>query len=31
VFAVLQNGSPVSTYWARIAQDRFAATLAAAG
>jgi serine-type D-Ala-D-Ala carboxypeptidase/endopeptidase (penicillin-binding protein 4) len=31
VFAVLQNGSPVSTYWSRIAQDRFAATLAAAG
>jgi serine-type D-Ala-D-Ala carboxypeptidase/endopeptidase (penicillin-binding protein 4) len=31
VFAVLQNGSPVSTYWARIAQDRFAAALAAAG
>jgi D-alanyl-D-alanine carboxypeptidase/D-alanyl-D-alanine-endopeptidase (penicillin-binding protein 4) len=30
VFAVLQNGSPVSTYWARIAQDRFAAALAAA-
>ena len=31
VFAVLQNGSPVSTHWARIAQDRFAAALAAAG
>jgi serine-type D-Ala-D-Ala carboxypeptidase/endopeptidase (penicillin-binding protein 4) len=31
VFAVLQNGSPVSTYWSRIAQDRFAAALAAAG
>jgi D-alanyl-D-alanine carboxypeptidase/D-alanyl-D-alanine-endopeptidase (penicillin-binding protein 4) len=31
VFAVLQNGSPVSTYWTRIAQDRFAAALAAAG
>jgi D-alanyl-D-alanine carboxypeptidase/D-alanyl-D-alanine-endopeptidase (penicillin-binding protein 4) len=30
-FAVLQNGSPVSTYWARIAQDRFATALAAAG
>jgi len=30
-FAVLQNGSPVSTYWTRIAQDRFAAALAAAG
>jgi D-alanyl-D-alanine carboxypeptidase/D-alanyl-D-alanine-endopeptidase (penicillin-binding protein 4) len=28
-FAVLQNGSPVSTYWARRAQDRFAAILAA--
>ena len=24
VFSVLQNGSPVSTYWARRAQDRFA-------
>jgi D-alanyl-D-alanine carboxypeptidase/D-alanyl-D-alanine-endopeptidase (penicillin-binding protein 4) len=31
VFAVLQNGSPVSTHWTRVAQDRFAATLAAAG
>jgi serine-type D-Ala-D-Ala carboxypeptidase/endopeptidase (penicillin-binding protein 4) len=31
VFAVLQNGSPVSTYWARVAQDRFAAALAASG
>jgi serine-type D-Ala-D-Ala carboxypeptidase/endopeptidase (penicillin-binding protein 4) len=31
VFAVLQNGSPVSTYWARIAQDRFATALAGAG
>jgi D-alanyl-D-alanine carboxypeptidase/D-alanyl-D-alanine-endopeptidase (penicillin-binding protein 4) len=30
-FAVLQNGSPVSTYWARIAQDRFATALAASG
>ena len=29
VFAILQNGSPVSTYWARRAQDRFAAVLAA--
>jgi D-alanyl-D-alanine carboxypeptidase/D-alanyl-D-alanine-endopeptidase (penicillin-binding protein 4) len=28
VFAILQNGSPVSTYWARRAQDRFAAVLA---
>ena len=31
VFAVLQNGRPISTYWARIAQDRFATALAAAG
>jgi len=30
VFAVLQNGRPISTYWARLAQDRFATTLAAA-
>jgi D-alanyl-D-alanine carboxypeptidase/D-alanyl-D-alanine-endopeptidase (penicillin-binding protein 4) len=29
VFAILQNGHPVSTYWARRAQDRFAAVLAA--
>jgi serine-type D-Ala-D-Ala carboxypeptidase/endopeptidase (penicillin-binding protein 4) len=29
VFAVLQNGSPVSTFSARRAQDRFAAVLAA--
>ena len=28
VFAVLQNGYPVSTFWARRAQDRFAAVLA---
>jgi D-alanyl-D-alanine carboxypeptidase/D-alanyl-D-alanine-endopeptidase (penicillin-binding protein 4) len=28
-FAVLQNGRPVSTYWARRAQDRFASVLAA--
>jgi D-alanyl-D-alanine carboxypeptidase/D-alanyl-D-alanine-endopeptidase (penicillin-binding protein 4) len=28
VFAILQNGSPVATYWARRAQDRFAAVLA---
>ena len=27
-FSVLQNGSPVSTFWARKAQDRFAAVLA---
>ncbi len=31
VFAVLQNGRPISTYWARIAQDRFATVLAASG
>lgn len=29
VFAVLQNGHPVSHYWARRAQDRFASVLAA--
>jgi serine-type D-Ala-D-Ala carboxypeptidase/endopeptidase (penicillin-binding protein 4) len=28
-FAVLQNGRPVSSYWARKAQDRFATILAA--
>ena len=28
VFSVLQNGSPVSTYWTRRAQDRFATALA---
>jgi D-alanyl-D-alanine carboxypeptidase/D-alanyl-D-alanine-endopeptidase (penicillin-binding protein 4) len=28
-FAVLQNGRPVSHFWARRAQDRFAAALAA--
>jgi D-alanyl-D-alanine carboxypeptidase/D-alanyl-D-alanine-endopeptidase (penicillin-binding protein 4) len=28
-FAVLQNGRPVSTYWARTAQDRFVQALAA--
>jgi D-alanyl-D-alanine carboxypeptidase/D-alanyl-D-alanine-endopeptidase (penicillin-binding protein 4) len=28
-FAVLNNGRPVSTYWARRAQDRFVAVLAA--
>jgi serine-type D-Ala-D-Ala carboxypeptidase/endopeptidase (penicillin-binding protein 4) len=28
-FALLQNGRPVSHYWARRAQDRFAAVLAA--
>jgi D-alanyl-D-alanine carboxypeptidase/D-alanyl-D-alanine-endopeptidase (penicillin-binding protein 4) len=27
-FSVIQNGSPISTYWARTAQDRFAAVLA---
>jgi D-alanyl-D-alanine carboxypeptidase/D-alanyl-D-alanine-endopeptidase (penicillin-binding protein 4) len=30
-FAVLQNGSPVSTWSARKAQDRFATALASAG
>ena len=30
VFSVLQNGFPVSLTWARVAQDRFAAVLAAA-
>jgi D-alanyl-D-alanine carboxypeptidase/D-alanyl-D-alanine-endopeptidase (penicillin-binding protein 4) len=30
VFSVLQNGYPVSWTWARLAQDRFAAALAAA-
>jgi D-alanyl-D-alanine carboxypeptidase/D-alanyl-D-alanine-endopeptidase (penicillin-binding protein 4) len=30
-FAVVQNGAPVSSYWARIAQDRFATALARAG
>ena len=29
VFSVLQNGRPVSTFWARKAQDRFATVLAA--
>jgi D-alanyl-D-alanine carboxypeptidase len=28
-FAVLQNGHPVSYWWARVAQDRFAQVLAA--
>jgi D-alanyl-D-alanine carboxypeptidase len=28
VFSVLQNGSPVSYWWARRAQDRFATVLA---
>ena len=28
VFAILQNGRPVSAYWARLAQDRFATVLA---
>lgn len=28
-FSVIQNGSPVSIFWARKAQDRFAAVLAA--
>ena len=30
VFAVLQNGSPLSYWWARVAQDRFATLLASA-
>jgi hypothetical protein len=30
VFSVVQNGSPVSTFWARRAQDRFATVLAGA-
>jgi len=30
VFAILQNGRPIATYWARLAQDRFATALAAA-
>ncbi|HEY6029449.1 MAG TPA: D-alanyl-D-alanine carboxypeptidase/D-alanyl-D-alanine-endopeptidase [Gaiellaceae bacterium] len=29
VFAVMQNGHPISTWWARHAQDRFATALAA--
>jgi D-alanyl-D-alanine carboxypeptidase/D-alanyl-D-alanine-endopeptidase (penicillin-binding protein 4) len=29
VFSVLQNGNPISTLWARRAQDRFATVLAA--
>jgi D-alanyl-D-alanine carboxypeptidase/D-alanyl-D-alanine-endopeptidase (penicillin-binding protein 4) len=29
IFSVLQNGNPVSTFWARRAQDRFATVLAA--
>jgi serine-type D-Ala-D-Ala carboxypeptidase/endopeptidase (penicillin-binding protein 4) len=29
VFAILQNGRPLSSYWARKAQDRFATVLAA--
>jgi D-alanyl-D-alanine carboxypeptidase len=29
-FAVLQNGSPVSSWWARRAQDRFVTVLAKA-
>jgi len=31
VFAILQNGRPISRYWARLAQDRFATALAASG
>jgi D-alanyl-D-alanine carboxypeptidase/D-alanyl-D-alanine-endopeptidase (penicillin-binding protein 4) len=29
VFAIVQNGGPISSWWARKAQDRFAAVLAA--
>ena len=29
VFAVLHNGHPISSWWARVAQDRFATVLAA--
>ena len=29
VFSVLQNGNPISAFWARRAQDRFATALAA--
>jgi D-alanyl-D-alanine carboxypeptidase/D-alanyl-D-alanine-endopeptidase (penicillin-binding protein 4) len=29
VFAILQNGRPLSYWWARVAQDRFATVLAA--
>jgi D-alanyl-D-alanine carboxypeptidase/D-alanyl-D-alanine-endopeptidase (penicillin-binding protein 4) len=29
-FAVVQNGFPISTFWARVAQDRFAQALARA-
>ena len=28
VFAILQNGRPISSRWARVAQDRFATVLA---
>jgi D-alanyl-D-alanine carboxypeptidase/D-alanyl-D-alanine-endopeptidase (penicillin-binding protein 4) len=28
VFSILQNGNPVSSWWARLAQDRFAQVLA---
>ena len=28
-FAVLQNGHPIASWWARVAQDRFAQVLAA--
>jgi len=30
VFAVLQNGRPLSNWWARVALDRFATVLAVA-
>ena len=29
-FAVIQNGNPIASWWARVAQDRFATVLAAA-
>jgi D-alanyl-D-alanine carboxypeptidase/D-alanyl-D-alanine-endopeptidase (penicillin-binding protein 4) len=29
VFSILQNGWPISSSWARVAQDRFATVLAA--
>ncbi len=31
VFAIIQNGAPVASYWARRSQDRFATVLASAG
>lgn len=29
VFAILQNGNPIASWWARVSQDRFASVLAA--